>query len=118
MFGKVFLNFLSVKNIVRPQYGPNLWGRLNYRFYSTVRKMEWTKNENFERKSNMETLLSFEDFKRKYVESLDSFKNSPAVKTVCGDDLEKISKAYERFCLSQYSLYKHQAYGGNPSLMT
>ncbi|MBF8264101.1 MAG: hypothetical protein HW387_1766 [Parachlamydiales bacterium] len=66
----------------------------------------------------MRKLLSFEDFKNKHIEQLESFKQSHAVKVVCGDDLEKISDAYERFCLSEYSSYMHQAYGGNPSFIT
>jgi len=99
----------------------NLWGRLGYSSFSTARKVEGTTNEHFKHRisSNpMEKLLPIEEFNRKYVESWESFQKSPAVQLVCRDDLKKISKAYERFCLSQYSLYKHQVYGGNPSLMT
>ncbi|MCB1074041.1 MAG: hypothetical protein KDK59_00730 [Simkania sp.] len=112
MSGRIFLGLLSGGSAVRTQHGLNLWGRLNHRSYSTALKLEGTKSE------KMDNFLPFKDFKDKYVESWENFKESPLAKTVYGNDLEKISRAYERFCLSQYSQYKHQAYGGNPSLMT
>lgn len=112
MSGKIFLGLLSRESIVRSHYGLNLWGRFSYCSYSTAKKIEGAKSE------NMDNILSFNDFKSRYVESWERFKESPAVKAVCGNDLEKISKAYERFCSSEYSSYKHQVYGGNPSLMT
>ena len=65
----------------------------------------------------MKKLLSFEQFKEERVKSLKNFKQLPNIQAVCKDDLEKISVAYEKYCLSQYSLYKHQVYGGNPSTM-
>lgn len=112
MSGRVFLGFLYRGSTVRVSYGLNLWGRFNCRSYSTAQKIETAANE------KMDKLLPFKDFKAKHVESWEIFKESPVAKTVYGNDLEKISKAYERFCSSQYSQYKHQVYGGNPSLMT
>jgi hypothetical protein len=112
MSGRVGLGLLSRGSTVRVPYGLHLGGRLNYRSYSTVQKIEGMANE------KMDNLLPFKDFKDKYVESWESFKESPVVKATHGNDFKKISRAYERFCLSQYSQYKHQAYGGNPSLMT
>lgn len=112
MSGRIFLGLLSRGSTVRAPHGMNLWGRLNCRSYSTARKIETAANE------KMDNLLPFKDFKDKYVESWESFKESPVAKAVYGNDLEKISRAYERFCSSQYSQYKHQVYGGNPSLMT
>ena len=112
MSGRIFLGLLSRGSTVRAPHGMNLWGRLNCRSYSTARKTETATNE------KMDNLLPFKDFKDKYVESWENFKESPVAKAVYGNDLEKISRAYERFCSSQYSQYKHQVYEGNPSLMT
>jgi len=112
MSGRIVLGLFYRESAVRVPQGLNLWGRLSRRSYSTALKIEGQKSE------KMEKLLSFKDFKDKHVESWESFKESPIAKTIYGNDLEKISKAYNRFCLSQYSQYKHQVYGGNPSLMT
>ncbi len=108
MSGRIFLGLLSKGNAVRAPHGLNLWGRLSHRSYSTALKTEDSKSE------KMDELLPFKDFKDKHVENWESFKESSIAKIVYGNDLEKISRAYERFCLSQYSQYKHQVYGGNP----
>ena len=102
MSGRVFLSLLFRGSAARAPFGLNLWGRLNYCAYSTARKVEGTTSE------KMDTFLPFKDFKDKYVENWESFKESPVAKAVYGNDLEKISRAYKRFCLSQYSQYKHQ----------
>jgi len=112
MSGRIFLDLLSRGSVIRAPHGLNLWGRFNHRSYSTVLKIEGTTNK------KMDNLLPFKDFKDKYVESWESFKESPLAKAIYGNDFDKISRAYERFCLSQYSQYRHQVYGGNPSLMT
>lgn len=106
-----YLGLLSRENAARARYGFNLWGRLNCRSYSAAQKIEETTNE---KRGNF---LPFKDFKNKYVESWEGFKESPVAKTLYGNDLEKISKAYKRFCLSEYSQHRHRVYGSNPSLM-
>ncbi len=110
MSGKVFLGLVSKGRTGSIPYGLNLWGPLRSLFHSTALKTERVKNE------TLINSLSFEAFQAKHIESLEVFKNSAAVKALCGNDLEKITAGYRRFCLSQYSQYKHQAYGKNPSL--
>ena len=111
MSGSIFLGLLSRGNAVRARYGLNLWGRLNCQSYRAAQKIEETTNK------KVGNFLPFKDFKDKHVESWESFKESPAAKALYGNDLEKISKAYRRFCLSEYSQHRHQVYGSNPSLM-
>lgn len=112
MSGRVGLGVLSRGGAVRTPHCLNLGSGLNYRLYSTASKIEEMKND------KMDSLLTFKDFKEKYVESWEIFKESVVTKSICGSNVEKISQAYERFCLSEYSQYKHRVYGGNPSLMT
>ncbi len=108
----VFLGLSSLRCLVRPQIGLNLWGRYSYQSYATAQRVEKMKNE------GRDGLLPFKDFRDRYIESWESFKESPAAKLTYGSDEERIFKAYDRFCLSLYSQYKHQEYGGNPSEMT
>ena len=61
--------------------------------------------------------ISFEHFKKTQMESLEEYKKSYAVKQVLGDDVIKISKAYEGYCQSKYSRYRQFIYGGNPATM-
>ena len=110
MSGRLYFGVLSRRTPA--PHALNLQGRLQQRFWSRATKSE-------ERPSEMTSkLLSFKDFKENEVESWESFKESKIVKVVCGSDVEKTKKAYERFCQAEYSRYKHQAYGGNPSRMT
>ena len=112
MSGRIFLNGYSRVSAFRTSYGFKLWEGFSHHSYSTAQKVEKTINE------NMNNPLLFKDFKKKYVESWETFKESPMAKIVYGNDLGKISKAYERFCLLQYSQYKRQLYGRNSLLMT
>ena len=118
MAGRVLLGSLPRESRIR--YRLSLWGGGELRSFCTVQNVELAAQRHFEDQSSsvdMKRLLTFEEFKERHVESLETFKESPAVKAVCGDDLKKISEAYKNFCLSQYSSYKHKKYGGNSSLM-
>jgi len=120
MAGRIFLGVLPKRNYFSRVYSMNLRGRFSHRSYSTALKAESNGNTSFVDKfisHNRKEILTIEEFKKTHIETLERFKESPTVKAACGEDLEKISRAYESFCLSQYSLYKHQVYGGNPSLM-
>ena len=64
----------------------------------------------------MKKQVTFDEFKKK-IKSFEEFKESSAVKIVCENNKEKISKAYEEYCLCQYNRYKDSLYGGNSSKM-
>jgi len=114
MAGRVFLGFIPKRNYVRPGYGLNLWGRLGVRPYSTSRKAELIAQDGFE---NMEIKINFEYFKHNQVKSFEKYRESPVVKELFGGDMEKISKAYEDYCLCKFNKHVQTVYGGNPSTM-
>jgi hypothetical protein len=58
--------------------------------------------------------MSFEAFKIAHVETLEEYE-SPWVLKVCGGDREKVARAYDFFCKSQYSTYLYKLQGGNPA---
>lgn len=111
MSGKLLIGPLSRAGTTRVYPSLNLWGQLNRYAHTVAQKTQWTKDH------KMGELISFSDFKRTQVESWEVFKDSPAAKAVYGDNIQKITLAYERYCLSRYAEYKHQVYGGNPSQM-
>ena len=68
-------------------------------------------------RSFMKNIISYENYKKDHVENLETFKKSPIIQIIAKNDAQKIERAYERFCRSQYAEYKQQQMGGNPSEM-
>lgn len=93
----------------------NLWRQLGVRALGTAARVESivTKEVSI---SPGPSVLSFDEFKNRDVESFGEFVKHPAFKMVCKNDMDKAREAYERFCLSQYALYQHR--DGHPGLMT
>jgi citrate synthase len=133
--GRVALRFVSQEIIAQAALQPSVLGRLNYGLQATAKKIvEITRRRGESRlflhrgaaveasaeqrkDEDVKNLLSFHDFKEKYVQSWESFKTSQEAKIIYGDNEEKIAKAYDNFCLSQYGEYRRKAYGGSPSYM-
>lgn len=57
--------------------------------------------------------LSFEEFKKTKIESFEEFANSDLKELLFNNDLEKIKKAYDKYCWIRYSTYQYKGQG-NP----
>jgi hypothetical protein len=112
MFRLVGLRSLGHANYPAPRL--LIRGRLHPTSYSTACKSSQAAHECLQQ----EKLLSFEEFVRTRAENFEKFKESPYIKEECQKNPDKAREAYQKFCQSQYSLYKHQyKSSGNPALM-
>lgn len=114
----ILVRSLVKESSVRWNYGLNLWGRLGSRSFSVAhsvaQKADSTAQKNFE---SMKNKFDFEQFKQTQVKSFEKFKESPSIKKICGNDLEKILRAYEEYCVCKFNRYVQSEYGGNPATM-
>ncbi len=112
MSGRIFSGLLpKISCCFRPNYGLNLWGQFCARSYSTAQRTELTGHERIKKS------LDFEHFKRTQLKSFETFKKSPGIRQVFGDDMEKISQAYDGYCLIKFNDLVQKIYGGDPSRM-
>ncbi|MBF5059017.1 hypothetical protein [Candidatus Neptunochlamydia vexilliferae] len=81
-------------------------------FYRTSEQVEQAAKYHFQSEKDK---LDFEQFKDEKVKSFEEFKKSPRIQAICGNDLEKISEAYEGYYFTKFYGYKHSRYGGRPS---
>ncbi|MBA2367712.1 MAG: hypothetical protein H0V82_01655 [Candidatus Protochlamydia sp.] len=108
MFGKLFLEPMYSKNYALSTVS-------NYRLKSSSLPSSRVYSNSTTSKSDLKMQKSFEEFKKMQVKSFDLFKESPSIKIICGDDNDKITQAYQGYCLGKYNRYIHTLYGGNPS---
>lgn len=113
MAGRVFLGLFPRTSCSYSAPRLNLWGRIGYRSYSTSERVEHTVKENFKVMQG----LNFEQFKKTKVKSFEEFKQSPRVKMLFDNDMEKVSKAYEEYCVCKFNRYRLAEHGGNPGTM-
>lgn len=98
----------------------NSWRQLRFCSYNIAKNIEMDTNKIFNRSSThhpMESEETFEKFKQKFVKSFEDYKKLPYIRQIYGDDIEKISIAYDNFCKSKFLQYKHIAAGNDPSGM-
>jgi len=109
-----FLRYMRSRNNALPAPSLNLWKSLGARPYATAKKVESSAHSTL---GETKSKLSFEQFQRLRVKSLEEFKKSPAIQQICGDDITKVSQAYNDYCKCKYTRYLQSIYGGNPATM-
>lgn len=61
--------------------------------------------------------IEFDEFKQSQVKPLSAYKNSTIIKELFGNDEQRISEAYEQYCLCKFNRYLVSFKGGNPANM-
>ena len=113
MAGRTFLGLLTRTRCSYPTSMLNWWGRIGYRSYSTSERIESTVKETFKTMQD----LNFEQFRKTKVKPFEEFKESPRIKELFDNDIEKVSKAYEDYCVCKFNRYRLAQHGGNPGTM-
>ena len=85
--------------------------RIGYCSYSKSEK------DSVKRNYEMKQDLDFGQFKNVKLRSFAEFQKLPSVKALFNDDMEKISKAYEDYCICKFNRYRLAEYGDNPGTM-
>ncbi len=89
------------------------------RFTSKVNLLGQFKTRSIAQKNfeGMKNSSSFEEFKQTQVKSFEKFKESPAVKELFQDDVEKMQRAYNEYCVCKFNRHVKSIYGGNPATL-
>lgn len=114
MAGRVFFSGLFPR--ANSSYTPfrfHLWGQVRYRLHFTSERVEVIANKSFKTMQD----LNFEQFKKTRVKPFEVFRESPRIKELFGNHREKISKAYEDYCICKFNRYRLGQRGGNPGTM-
>lgn len=113
MAGRIFLGIFPRTSCSYSAPRLNLWGGIRHRSYSTSERVKNTVKENFKVLKG----LNFEQFKKTKVKSFEEFKQSPMVKMLFDNHMEKIFKAYEDYCVCKFNRYQLAEHGGNPDTL-
>ena len=111
MVRRVFLGVFPQTSCLYSASRLNLPGRNGFRSYSTAEIGGSSGKVNLKEMQD----LSFEQFKKTKVKSFEVFKQSPRVQFLFGNDIEKVSKAYEDDCVCKYNRFRLVEHGGNPA---
>jgi hypothetical protein len=98
---------------VRSAFHLTTYSRIGVRYYTISQKVE---RNALDCLKNMEK-LNLDLSKQTKAKSFEAFRNSPSIKSLFGDDIEKITQAYNEYLICRYNRYLHSMYGGNAAHM-